>query len=73
VSGGLNYQVVHHLFPGVCHCHYPQLAPIVMRTAAEFGVPYKVYGTFREAVAGHFRQLHIAGRPPRIPSLSTVG
>ena len=41
-SGGLNHQVVHHLFPGICHCYYPQLAPIVLRTAAEFGVPYKV-------------------------------
>jgi fatty acid desaturase len=30
-SGGLNYQVAHHLFPGVCHCHYPALAPIIMK------------------------------------------
>lgn len=32
ISGGLNHQVVHHLFPGVCHVHYPALAPIVMKT-----------------------------------------
>lgn len=38
-------QVVHHLFPGVCHCHYPALAKIVQKTAKEFGVPYKVYPT----------------------------
>jgi fatty acid desaturase len=72
-SGGLNYQVVHHLFPGVCHCHYPALAPIVLRTAAEFGIPYKVYPTFLSAVGGHFRQLAACGRRPGIPSLHTVG
>ncbi|NET60978.1 MAG: acyl-CoA desaturase, partial [Symploca sp. SIO2E6] len=27
--GGLNYQVVHHLFPHICHIHYPQIAPIL--------------------------------------------
>ena len=74
VSGGLNYQVVHHLFPGVCHCHYPALAPIVLRTAREFGVPYKVYGTFSEAVAAHFRQLRKMGLGKvQVPSLATVG
>jgi len=28
-SGGLNYQIEHHLFPGVCHMHYPALSRIV--------------------------------------------
>jgi len=76
VSGGLNHQVVHHLFPGICHCHYPQLAPIVMRTAAEFGIPYKVYPSFGAAVTAHFRHLRAMGRPllsMRVPSLATVG
>ena len=36
-------QVVHHLFPGVCHTHYPAIAPIVLDTCKEFNVPYKVY------------------------------
>ena len=27
--GGLNYQIEHHLFTGVCHVHYRKLAPIV--------------------------------------------
>jgi fatty acid desaturase len=67
-------QVVHHLFPGVCHCYYPALAPIVLRTAAEFGVPYKVYPTFGAAVAAHFRQLRSVGWGKQgVPSLATVG
>ena len=40
-------QVVHHLFPGVCHTHYPAIAPIVMATCQEFKVPYQVYPTVR--------------------------
>ena len=30
--GGLNFQVEHHLFPRVCHLHYPALARIVEET-----------------------------------------
>ena len=71
-SGGLNHQVVHHLFPGICHCYYPQLAPIVLRTAAEFGVPYTVFPSFTAALASHFRQLRKMGLPG-VPSLATVG
>ena len=36
---------MHHLFPGICHTHYPAIAPIVMDTCKEFNVPYKVYPT----------------------------
>ena len=38
-------QVVHHLFPGVCHTHYPAIAPIVQDTCKEFGIPYMIYPT----------------------------
>ena len=72
-SGGLNYQSVHHLFPGICHCYYPALAPIVMRTAAEFSVPYNVFPTFGAALCAHFRHLKSSGRRVGIPTLSTIG
>jgi fatty acid desaturase len=26
-------EVAHHLFPGVCHVHYPKIAPIIMKVA----------------------------------------
>ncbi len=26
--GGLNFQIEHHLFPRICHVHYPQLSII---------------------------------------------
>lgn len=64
--GGLNFQVEHHLFPHICHTHYPAIAPIVRRTAAEFNVPYLENATFRKALRGHFAALRRFGRLPRL-------
>lgn len=62
--GGLNFQVEHHLFPGVCHVHYRNIAPIVKETAAEFGLPYKSEPTFFGALRGHARLLKQLGVRP---------
>ena len=51
--GGLNYQIEHHLFPNICHVHYPNIAPIVKKTAKEFNLPYHDHGSFAKAVASH--------------------
>lgn len=59
--GGLNFQVVHHLFPHVCHAHYPQLARIVAATCAEHGVTYRVQPTFAGALRSHGRWLRRMG------------
>jgi linoleoyl-CoA desaturase len=59
--GGLNYQIEHHLFPKVCHVHYPALSPIVSATCREFGIPYQSHRTVRAAVASHFRWLRRLG------------
>jgi len=60
--GGLNFQVEHHLFPKICHVHYPKIAEIVKQTADEFGVPYLENKTFFKAVASHFRLLRKFGQ-----------
>ena len=72
-SGGLNYQVVHHLFPGVCHVHYPALAPIIKDAAEKHGLHYQVYPTFWSALSAHFRHLRNVGQKAYVPSLQTVG
>jgi linoleoyl-CoA desaturase len=59
--GGLNYQVEHHLFPGICHIHYPQISPIVRATCEEYGVSYYTLPTFRAAIASHLRWLWMMG------------
>lgn len=61
ICGGLNTQVEHHLFPNICHIHYPNIAPIVAKTAAEFGLPYHQYPTFVEALKSHYMHLKALG------------
>lgn len=60
--GGLNFQVEHHLFPKVCHFHYPALSRIVEATCAEYGVRYRFHPTFRAGVAAHYRWLRLMGQ-----------
>ena len=61
--GGLNFQIEHHLFPHICHVHYPAISPIVEKTAKEYGLAYNVKPRFRDAVASHYRMLKILGQP----------
>lgn len=62
--GGLNYQIEHHLFPHMCHLNYPKIAPVVQQVCTEFGVSYKSYSTFREAIRDHVRTLKWLGQNP---------
>jgi linoleoyl-CoA desaturase len=57
LCGGLNQQVEHHLFPKVCHVHYPALSDIVKQTAKEYGVPYIENRTFFVALKSHYAML----------------
>lgn len=59
--GGLNFQVEHHLFPKICHVHFPDLAPIVEATCREHGLRYRAQPTLRKALAGNVRWLKIMG------------
>jgi linoleoyl-CoA desaturase len=59
--GGLNFQVVHHLFPRVCHLHYPALAPIIDETCRAHGLRYRSHATLRAALGSHTRWLKQMG------------
>jgi linoleoyl-CoA desaturase len=62
LCGGLNLQVVHHLFPKICHVHYPQLSKIVQETARDFDLPYHVNSSFFTALRSHYLFLKRLGR-----------
>ena len=59
--GGLNFQIEHHLFPDICHVHYPKLAGIVKETAEQFNLPYYEFDTFKDALVSHFTHLKEMG------------
>lgn len=61
--GGLNFQIEHHLFPKVCHIHYPAISKIVEQTCKDFGIKYEVHPTFLAGIASHYRWLKRMGRP----------
>ncbi len=63
MTGGLNTQIEHHLFPNICSIHYRKLAPIVKQTAEEYGVAYKEFKSWPNAVASHYRLLRGLGNP----------
>lgn len=61
LTGGLNSQVEHHLYPNICSIHYPQISKIVRKTAKEYGIPY-LESSFFGAIASHFKFLKRMGR-----------
>lgn len=59
--GGLNYQIEHHLFPNICHIHYPKISEIVKKTANEYNIPYHEQPTFVHALFNHTKLLYALG------------
>ena len=71
-TGGLDHQIEHHLFPNICHTHYPALSPIVAACAAEYGIPYVHSGSFVQACGSHIRMLGRLGRGEDTNALAPV-
>jgi linoleoyl-CoA desaturase len=61
--GGLNYQIEHHLFPKLCHLHYPAISGIVEEVCAQFGMPYLAHERVIAALSSHWRWLRRMGAP----------
>jgi Fatty acid desaturase len=53
LSGGLNHQIEHHLFPFVNHCHLPYLSFGVKKICAKHGVSYQEVNGYMEALHEH--------------------
>lgn len=62
LTGGLNQQVEHHLFPRISHVHYPKLSPIVKETCEKYGLTYLEQPTFFHALVSHVKFLYRLGR-----------
>lgn len=65
-TGGLNYQVEHHIFPNISHVHYTKIAKIVKETAKEFNLPYNEYKTMWKAIIEHFSHIAEMGKKPQL-------
>jgi fatty acid desaturase len=63
MSGGLNMQIEHHLFPSVHYSHYPALSRIVREACAEFGLPYNSSRHLWQAMGKHYQVLRLNSVP----------
>eukprot|EP00435_Cladocopium_sp_Y103_P062437 s1176_g24.t1 len=59
--GGINFQIEHHLFPGISHVHFPHISPIIQNTCEEFGVPYNQHRTWTSAIRSVIRSYKQCG------------
>ena len=57
VFGGFNLHIAHHLFPEVCHIHYPALTDIIKETLTENNADWYKSFTFFEGVVSHVKHL----------------
>lgn len=61
LTGGLNFQVEHHLFPRMSSGWYPFIAPKVREICEKHGVKYAYYPYVWENLISTFKYLHQAG------------
>jgi fatty acid desaturase len=57
LSGRLNMQVVHHLFPTINSCHFRALMPIVRETCLAHGIAYQEVPSYWAGFQSHLRQV----------------
>ena len=62
-TGGLNFQIEHHLFPQVCHLNYPGLSIVVREVCADYGLNYAYHDSLGEAIKSHYQWLKRLGQP----------
>lgn len=62
-TGGLNFQVEHHLFPRISHIHYPKVNQFVKETCEQYGIQYNEHKTMFGAIRSHLLHLREVGKP----------
>ena len=61
LTGGLNFQIEHHLFPRMSSAWYPYIAPKVREVCAKHGVRYVYYPWIHQNVKATFTYMHKSG------------
>lgn len=59
LTGGMQHQIEHHLFPAVHHEHYPAISQFVRRRCEERGIRYNYHPSWFSALMGNLK-LHKA-------------
>lgn len=73
MTGALNYQVAHHLFPTISQNYLPHIAPIIVQTCKEYGIKYHVLPNFLSAFNSHIEHLRVMGQDPNADTPTKEG
>ncbi|KAI9223875.1 fatty acid desaturase-domain-containing protein [Blastocladiella britannica] len=65
MSGGLNHQLEHHLFPGINHVHLPALQPKIIAVCKKHNVPYTHASGYIEAVRNYLTHTDNMAEKPK--------
>merc|ERR1712216_401108 len=58
LTGGLNFQVEHHLFPRMSSAWYPYIQPAIMEVCAKHGVRYAYYPNILSNMSSTLSYMH---------------
>merc|ERR1711966_294727 len=61
LTGGLNFQIEHHLFPRMCSAWYPFIAPKVREVCKKHGVRYAYYPWVHQNFISTVKYMHSTG------------
>jgi fatty acid desaturase (delta-4 desaturase) len=61
LTGGLNFQIEHHLFPRMSSAWYPYIAPTVRAVSKKHGVKYTYYPWLWQNLIATGKHIHLAG------------
>jgi linoleoyl-CoA desaturase len=67
ISGGLNHQIEHHLFPSMNVYNYPLISDLVRQTCHEFHMPYYDFPSFVAAHKSMRSYLQVMGAQDQVP------
>jgi fatty acid desaturase len=71
LTGGMNYQIEHHLFPTVHPRHYPVIAKMVQAECKKRNLPYNYHPSWFHALRGNWRHVvAMSKKEPTKPMLS---
>mmetsp|Transcript_43563 Transcript_43563/g.60485 ORF Transcript_43563/g.60485 Transcript_43563/m.60485 type:complete len:273 (-) Transcript_43563:67-885(-) len=61
ISGGLNYQIEHHLFPSMAHTRLNEIGDLVQEECKKHNIRYYNFGSFWTAMKSHYNHLKKLG------------
>jgi fatty acid desaturase len=67
MTGGLNLQIEHHMFPAISFMHYPAISNIVKDECEKRGVNYASYATLPEIIGRFQKYMKECGAAEQVP------